>query len=59
MVVRECFASRQIWLTHCTGHTQLLENNTEGMYELPKMDQVAVPNLHYLAMENWGIFTEN
>lgn len=36
----------------------LLENYTEIMYEIPKLDQVAVPNLHFLAMENWGIVTE-
>lgn len=38
----------------------LLENYTEIMYELPKLDQVAVPNLQFsfLAMENWGIVTE-
>lgn len=33
----------------------LLENYTEIMYELPKLDQVAVPNLYFLAMENWGL----
>jgi len=36
----------------------LLENYTEIMYELPKLDQVAVPNLQFWAMENWGIVTE-
>jgi aminopeptidase N len=36
----------------------LLENYTEIMYELPKLDQVAVPNLYFWAMENWGIVTE-
>jgi aminopeptidase N len=36
----------------------LLENYTEIMYELPKLDQVAIPNLDFLAMENWGIVTE-
>ena len=36
----------------------LLENYTEIMYELPKLDQVAVPNIHFLAMENLGIVTE-
>ena len=36
----------------------LLENYTEVMYELPKLDQVAVPNLHFLAMEDLGIVTE-
>ena len=35
-----------------------LENYTEIMYELPKVDQVAEPNLHFLAMENWVIVTE-
>jgi aminopeptidase N len=41
----------------------LLENYTEIMYEIPKLDQVAIPAQHflaveYLAMENWGIVTE-
>jgi len=36
----------------------LLENYTEIMYELPKLDLVAVPNLHVEAMENWGIITQ-
>ena len=36
----------------------LLENYTEIIYELPKLDQVAVPNLRFLAIENWGIVTE-
>jgi len=36
----------------------LLENYTEIMYELPKLDQVAIPDLEFLAMENWGIVTE-
>jgi len=36
----------------------LLEYNTKIMYELAKLDQGAVPNLHFLAMENWGILTE-
>ena len=36
----------------------LLENYTEITHELPKLDQVAVPNLQFLAIENWGIVTE-
>ena len=36
----------------------LLDNYREIMYELPKLDQVAVPNLRFLAIENWGIVTE-
>ena len=36
----------------------LLENYTEKMYELPKLDQMAVPNLQFLALENCGIVTE-
>ena len=36
----------------------LLEIYTEIMYGLPKFDEMAVPNLHFLAMENWGIGTE-
>jgi aminopeptidase N len=36
----------------------LLENYTEIMYELPKLDQVALPDLEFSAMENWGIVTE-
>jgi len=35
----------------------LLENYTEIIYVLQKLDQVAVPNLQFLAMENWGIVT--
>ncbi|GFG29435.1 hypothetical protein Cfor_02392, partial [Coptotermes formosanus] len=35
-----------------------LENYTEIIYELPKVDQVAVPTLYFWAMENWGIVTE-
>ena len=30
----------------------LLVYHTEIMYELPKLDQMSVPNLHFLAMEN-------
>ena len=36
----------------------LLENYTEIMYELPKLDQVAVPNLLILVMESLGIVTQ-
>ena len=36
----------------------LWENYKEIMYELPNLVQVAVTNLHFLAMENRGIVTE-
>ncbi|XP_069669083.1 aminopeptidase N-like isoform X2 [Periplaneta americana] len=35
----------------------LLENYTEVLYALPKLDQIAVPDLVFWAMENWGLVT--
>jgi len=58
VVVRGCFASRQKYaLSISQVIIMLLENYTEITYELPKLDQVAVPNLQFLTMENWGIVT--
>ena len=37
----------------------MLPENYKGvMYELPKLDQVAVSNLHFMALENWDVLTE-
>ena len=58
MVVRGCFASRQNALSIAQVIIMLLENHMKIIYELPKLDQVAVPNQHFLAVENWGIVTE-
>jgi len=59
VVVRGCFASRQKYALFISQVIMmLLENYTEITHELPKLDQVAVPNLQFLAIENWGIVTE-
>ena len=34
-----------------------LENYTGIKYELPKLDEVAIPDMYYWAMENWGLVT--
>jgi len=59
VVVRGCFASRQKYaLSISQVIIMLLENYTEIMCELPNLDEVAVPNLQFLAMESWSIVTE-
>ncbi|KAJ9582916.1 hypothetical protein L9F63_022740, partial [Diploptera punctata] len=36
---------------------QAMEQYTGIQYELPKLDQVAVPDMFFWAMENWGLVT--
>ncbi|CAH1738621.1 unnamed protein product [Aphis gossypii] len=38
-------------------HLRILEDYTRLPYMLPKMDLLAIPNLSFGAMENWGINT--
>ncbi|PSN55741.1 Aminopeptidase N [Blattella germanica] len=44
-------------LSIAPGIIQEMENYTGIKYELPKLDQVAIPDLFYWAMENWGLVT--
>ncbi|XP_058065844.1 aminopeptidase N-like [Anopheles bellator] len=36
---------------------RILERHFNQTYDLPKLDQLAVPNMYFAAMENWGLVT--
>lgn len=54
---RELSNQTQYVIDEAPKHLQVLEEYMGLSYMLPKMDLLAVPDLSFGAMENWGINT--